>query len=132
MVADLSVEQIETAYKAGELGEVNYFVCDAETVNILIEKALICGYDTSEFESDRWTPDGYWDEFKQDGLTYAISVPVTKYSFEGGTPTVRGNDDVAYVVCLKASDGNSYLDGRLLYEYMTSHFIELADYYSNY
>ncbi len=130
MLANFSVEQVENAYQAGELSGVNYFVCDAETVSILMEKDLICGYDASKNELNQWIPDGYWDDFKYDGLTYAFSVPVTKYSFEDGTPTVRGNTDVAYVVCLKASDGKSYVDSVDLNEYITSHFIELIAYYS--
>lgn len=131
LVLDFSLEQIESAYRSGELNGANYFVCDAETVNALIAKNLIGGYDASVFGSDRRIPDGYWDDFKRGGLTYAFAVPVTKYSFDGGTPIVRGNTDVAYLVCLNASDGKSHINEIDLHETIAGHFDELRDYYLN-
>lgn len=125
-----SVEQVENTYKTGELNGINYFVCDAATVSLLMEKNMLCGYDASQIPADSRVPGGYWDEFKKDGATYAFGVPVTNYSFEGNEVTIRGDAEPLYLVCLKASDGKSHIDETDMYANISEYFRNLIEYHS--
>lgn len=126
---NFSIDQIETAYRAGELAGLNYFVCDADTVEILIEKNLISAYDASLIHPNSSIPTDYWEDFNRDGLIYAFAIPVTKYSFDNDKPVARGNTDIAYLVCLRSSDGGSHIDKADIYEKISTHFHQLISYY---
>ena len=124
-----SLAQIEAAHRAGELSGTNYFVCDAATVEALIQKDMLLGFDTTSAATDPMVPAEYWGEFARNGVTYALAIPVTKYVFGNGAFVARGNADVAYLVLLKPSLGESDLNTSDLCTTITAHFHQLQSYY---